>query len=86
MELVAAAICWLRSRWKFPTKLDSEQREALETLAETMAWNNGNFAKGKGILGPDEGCLHWHVIRNPTLHDRHGLTNAHPPSHSALIR
>jgi molecular chaperone DnaJ len=35
---------------EIPTKLDSEQREALETLAETMAWNNGNFAKGKGIL------------------------------------
>ncbi len=33
-----------------PTKLDSEQTLALEALAETMAWNNGNFLRGKGIF------------------------------------
>ena len=35
---------------EIPTKLDSEQREALETLAETMAWNNGRYGNGKGIF------------------------------------
>ena len=35
---------------EIPTKLDSEQREALETLSETMAWNNGDFSRGRGIF------------------------------------
>ena len=35
---------------EIPTKLDSEQRVALENLAETMAWNNGINGRGKGIL------------------------------------
>ena len=35
---------------EIPTKLGTEQRDALETLAETMAWDNGSYAKGKGIL------------------------------------
>ena len=34
-----------------PTKLDAEQREALESLAETMAWNNGSYGRGRGIFG-----------------------------------
>jgi molecular chaperone DnaJ len=34
-----------------PTKLDREQRIALEDLANAMAWNNDQDAKDKGIFG-----------------------------------
>ncbi len=40
----------VRISLEIPTKLDSEQREALEQLSETMAWNNGLNGKGKGIF------------------------------------
>ena len=34
-----------------PTKLDGEQRTALEDLANAMAWNNDQDSKDKGIFG-----------------------------------
>ncbi len=40
----------VRVSLEIPTKLDSEQREALENLSETMAWNNGINGKGRGIF------------------------------------